>query len=250
MKKGPSQRTKDQSPGAGAEVRVRRAYFECRFGQLNVRTAFPASGGFDERTTLLCLHPETSSSRVFARFLPELAYERSVYAPDLPGCGESDAPERRGAIADYAVAMGDFIDTMHFRHLDVLGCGVGALIAAELALGRPQLVRRLVLVAPLGGAGQSSAAHGDIAPHELHNGPAAHWISLAVQDYPVVDRLPLIKQPILLIRPSDDTAEQGARLPNLLRAARILDLPNQSGEVFGVGLQAVVQQLREFLDTR
>ena len=157
------------------EVRVRRAYFECRFGQLNVRTAFPASGGFDERTTLLCLHPETGSSRFFARFLPEIAHDRSVYAPDLPGCGESDAPARPGSIADYAAATGDFIDTMHFRQLDVLGCGVGALIAAELALARPQLVRRLVIVAPLGGAGQPSAAHADIAPHELHNGPAASW---------------------------------------------------------------------------
>ena len=157
MKKSAGHRLKYHgAPGAG-EVRVRRAYFECRFGQLNVRTAFPGSGGFDERTTLLCLHSESASSRVFNRLLPEIGHDRSVYAPDLPGCGESDAPPRSCSIADYAGAMGDFIDTMHFRQLDVLGCGAGALIAAELALSRPQLVRRLALVSPsLSSAADSS----------------------------------------------------------------------------------------------
>jgi pimeloyl-ACP methyl ester carboxylesterase len=250
MKKSAGPRSKDRDAGADGEVRVRRAYFECRYGQLNVRTAFPASGGFDERTTLLCLHSETGSSRVFARLLPEIAQDRSVYAPDLPGCGESDPPVRRGSIADYALAMGDFIDTMHFRQLDVLGSGVGALLAAELAVSRPQLVRRLALVAPLGATEQSHAVHPDIPLHELHNGPAAHWVSLAVQDYPAVDRLPLIRQPVLLIRPRDDVSEQGARLRLLLRAPRTMELPHESAEVFAGAMQAVVQQLREFLDPR
>src|SRR5260370_3222815 len=72
-------------------VRTRRAYFDCRFGQLHVRTAFPTTGVFDEDVTLFCLHPSEQSSRTFHRFLPEIADVRSVYAPDLPGCGESDA---------------------------------------------------------------------------------------------------------------------------------------------------------------
>src|ERR1700761_5563430 len=63
-------------------VRTRRAYFDCRFGQLHVRTAFPTTGGFDEGVTLLCLHSREGSSRSFARFLPEIAADRSVYAPD------------------------------------------------------------------------------------------------------------------------------------------------------------------------
>ena len=71
-------------------VRTRRAYFDCKFGQLHVRTAFPTTGGFDEQVTLFCLHRHRASSRTFSRFLPELADVRSVYAPDLPGFGESD----------------------------------------------------------------------------------------------------------------------------------------------------------------
>ena len=87
-------------------VRTRRAYFDFRFGQLHVRTAFPATGGFDEQVTLFYLHPEQSSSRLFTRFLPEIADVRSVYAPDLPGCGESD-PSRTLSAADAADAIAD-----------------------------------------------------------------------------------------------------------------------------------------------
>src|SRR5258707_15841131 len=80
-------------------VRTRRAYFDCRFGQLHVRTAFPTTGGFDEQVTLFCLHADQSSSRAFARFLPEVADVRSVYAPDLPGLGESDPSPTAGVDA-------------------------------------------------------------------------------------------------------------------------------------------------------
>jgi pimeloyl-ACP methyl ester carboxylesterase len=126
-------------------VRTRRAYFDCRFGQLHVRTAFPATGGFDEQVTLICLHPEHSSSRLFARFLSEIADVRSVYAPDLPGRGESD-PSPASSIADAAGAISDLADDLRLRQIDLLGVHTGAAVAMELAAARPELVRRLVLV--------------------------------------------------------------------------------------------------------
>src|SRR3979411_2643996 len=91
-----------EAPG----VRTRRAYFDCKFGQLHVRTAFPTTGGFDEEVTLLCLHPIDSSSRTFSRLLTELADVRSVYAPDLPGYGESDASPTC-SVAEAAIAISD-----------------------------------------------------------------------------------------------------------------------------------------------
>src|ERR1700694_1976604 len=92
-------------------VRTRRAYFDCKFGQLHVRTAFPATGGFDEDVTLFCLHPFDASSRLFSRFLPELADRRSVYAPDLPGHGESD-PSPTQSITDAATAISGLADDL------------------------------------------------------------------------------------------------------------------------------------------
>ena len=129
-----------------AAVRIRRAYFDCRFGQLHVRTAFPTTGGFDEGATLFCLHPRDASSRVFDGFLPEIGAHRSVYAPDMPGCGESDsAPEMSYAAA--AAAVADLAADLRLRHIDVLGFRFGAGVAVELAASRPTLVRRLVLIA-------------------------------------------------------------------------------------------------------
>ncbi|HEX3848814.1 MAG TPA: alpha/beta hydrolase [Steroidobacteraceae bacterium] len=126
-------------------VRTRRAYFDCKFGQLHVRTAFPTTGGFDEQVTLFCLHPIDASSRVFSRVLPQLADVRSVYAPDLPGCGESDSsPER--SVADAAAAVADLARDLRLRQIDVVGVQYGAEAAIELAIERPDLVRRLVVI--------------------------------------------------------------------------------------------------------
>jgi pimeloyl-ACP methyl ester carboxylesterase len=126
-------------------VRIRRAYFDCRFGQLHVRTAFPTTGGFDEQVTLFCLHPWVSSSRSFDRLLPEIAGERSVYAPDLPGCGESDLGDSRGD-ADASAAILDLASTLRLRRIDVLGLHDGCGVALELAAAHPDLVRCVVLM--------------------------------------------------------------------------------------------------------
>ncbi len=128
-------------------VRTRRAYFDCQFGQLHVRTAFPTTGGFDEGVTLICLHSREGSSRSFARLLPEIAAERSVYAPDLPGFGESDAAPTFGH-EDAAKAVSDLSNDLRLRQIDLLGVRFGAAVALDLALSRPELVRRLVLVGP------------------------------------------------------------------------------------------------------
>src|SRR5204862_259728 len=142
-----------------AQARVRRGYFECRYGQLHVHNSIPPGGGFEEAAPLLCLHDCPGSGRVFAHFLALAGRDRSVYAPDLPGFGESDPPPGVAAIEDYAAAIGDFLDSMRLRRLDILGQRVGALIGTELAVTRPRQIGRLVMVsAPLLTAEERRAA--------------------------------------------------------------------------------------------
>jgi pimeloyl-ACP methyl ester carboxylesterase len=140
MPKGPAKAATPVAP------RVRRGYFESRYGQLHVHNAIPPGGGFDEGTSLICLHATPRSGSSLLPLLGLMGMDRSVYAPDLPGYGNSDPPPARPAIADYAAAVGDFCTTMRFRQVDVLGYQTGALVAAELALALPSVVRRVVLM--------------------------------------------------------------------------------------------------------
>ncbi len=137
---------KQAAPGlAVGAVRTRRAYFDCRYGQLHVRTAFPTTGGFDEEATLVCLHGLPGSSRTFDRFLPLIATDRSVYAPDLPGNGESDRPPDASA-QSLAAAIADLARDLRIKQIDLLGVQAGRPVAIDLALADPALVRRLILV--------------------------------------------------------------------------------------------------------
>ncbi|HEX4152164.1 MAG TPA: alpha/beta fold hydrolase [Steroidobacteraceae bacterium] len=166
-------------------VRTRRAYFDCRFGQLHVRTAFPTTGGFDEGVTLICLHSREGSSRSFARFLPEIADQRSVYAPDLPAFGESDPAPTFGH-ADAAGAVSDLANDLRLKQIDLLGVRFGAAVALDLAASRPELVRRLVLVGS-----------------------------------PPLDRIPPVKQASLLVK---SPAEHAEWAKGALAQARVIEV--------------------------
>ena len=266
-----------------AKPRVRRGYFESRYGQLHVQNAIPPGGGFEEGTPLLCLHKSPLSGRMFVRFLALAGRDRSVYAPDLPGFGDSDAPPSRPAIVDYAAAIGDFLETMRFRQIDVLGYHAGALIAAELAITRPKQVRRVVLVSlPLLTEAEREAAklvppsmqaspdgahlaaewqrvadaYGPRPPLELvtqafveklRNGLHPAWLSYAALQYPLRERLTLITQPVLLMRPRDELWDATARAREVLLKARSLDLAEQGPALFETAPELVADGIREFL---
>jgi pimeloyl-ACP methyl ester carboxylesterase len=130
------------------DARVRRAYFDCRYGQLHVHYAIPGGGGFDEATPLLCLPGDPGSGRFFVPLLSSLGRDRSAYAPDLPACGESDPVGGYVGPVDAAQALYDFLDSMHLRHVDLLAHDEGVVIALAMLEQRPAHIGRLVLSPP------------------------------------------------------------------------------------------------------
>jgi pimeloyl-ACP methyl ester carboxylesterase len=194
-------------------VRTRRAYFDFRFGQLHVRTAFPATGGFDEQVTLICLHPTQNSSRIFKRFLAQIADVRSVYAPDLPGCGESD-PSPTANVADAAAAISDLANDLRLRQIDLLGVHGGANVALTLAASQPTLVRRLVMLG-----------------------------------LPAGDALPNVKQPALVIMPTRDAAHGHGKLRYVLPNARYVDMADDTEKLFDSDPQSLAAQIGAYLSS-
>ena len=128
--------------------RLRRAYYDCRYGQLHVHNAIPAGGGFDELTALVCVHDRAATGALFAPVLAGLGAERSIYAPDMPGYGQTDAAPAAAWADAGANAIADFLDSMRIRRFDLLASGDGAEVAALLLAQRSAAVRRYALLDP------------------------------------------------------------------------------------------------------
>ena len=201
-------------------IHLRKMYVDCRFGQLHMHTSFPSSGGFDELTPLVCVAPPAHTGRLYRPVLRDLGRDRSVYAPDLPGAGESDPPDHPPTVADFAAACCDLLDSLRLKQLDVVGYHAGSLAAIEFALARPQQVRRVALI------GVPSSDGG----------------------YQVGERLPLIRQPVIIMRARDEFWESTSRTESLLRDARRVDLQHPTGAVFDSGAEEIIRVARDFFD--
>jgi pimeloyl-ACP methyl ester carboxylesterase len=83
-----------------------------------------------------------------------LAADRRVVTFDNVGVGATtgSTPSTVEAMAHDGIA---FLEGLHFQEVDLLGFSLGSFVAQEIALIRPDLVRRIVLAssAPQGGAG-------------------------------------------------------------------------------------------------
>lgn len=81
------------------------------------------------------------------RNIDALAQDRTVYAADLPGFGESDTPASAAAGPDYVVPIiAGLRQLFGGQAVDVVGFSFGGVMAAVAAAEAPDLIRRLVLV--------------------------------------------------------------------------------------------------------
>ena len=73
-----------------------------------------------------------------------------VIAPDLPGFGYSEMPADETSIPGYARAMAELCERLGIERASVVGHSMGGFVTADLAIERPDLVERLVLVSAAG----------------------------------------------------------------------------------------------------
>jgi pimeloyl-ACP methyl ester carboxylesterase len=99
---------------------------------------------------IVLLHGVGASRVVWSHVTPLLAADRLVLAPDLPGFGQSDPAGPGFDLERAALALAEPLAQRTGRPFDLVGNSLGGAVALELAVSRPELVRRLVLSAPAG----------------------------------------------------------------------------------------------------
>lgn len=109
-----------------------------------------------EGDPLLLLHGLFSSHVIWEPIFEAWSAYRRIIAPDLPGFGKSSGVSVPNDIAGFAATVALVLDRRDITHCDLLGYSMGGLVAQQLALDRPDLVRRLVLCST-----KPSAADGD-----------------------------------------------------------------------------------------
>ena len=277
------------SAGSEAARRIRRRYVDGRFGQVHVYIA-AALNDTGAKTPLMCFHPTALSGDFFNDFMLEMSKDRLVMAMDTPGYGRSDPPPEPQPIEELAGTAADVLDALGFGAngqgaADVIGYHTGTFIAAELAVQRPDLVRRLVLPGipyrvgeerrelyeqyakptPLTEDGskameiwkfwvnerhpevslQRGASH--FADH-LQSGPYSWWAYHSVFSYPAEQRLPLVRQPVLVPNTHGNLQEASRAAAELIADVKVVEMPDLTHGVFDVGVDRLAAVSREFLD--
>ncbi len=102
------------------------------------------------KKAILLVHGLGGSVDSWENNIGPLSKQLHVIALDLPGFGLSDKPKIDYSIRFYYGFVARFIESLGIAPLAVCGSSLGGHVAAELALHRPDLVSRIVLVCPPG----------------------------------------------------------------------------------------------------
>lgn len=142
--------------------------------------------------------------------LAALADGFDVIAWDAPGCGGSDDPPNRMALADYADAVVDLIAALGLERVHLGGLSFGGGLAIAVYRRLPHLVRSLVL------AGAYAGWKGSLSPEEVESRmrraraeaarPPAEWMDGYLPSFfsgPVSpEAIELIRTMMLEVRPT------------------------------------------------
>lgn len=85
-----------------------------------------------------------------SEFLSRLAERFHVFAPLLPGYGDSEECAELRTMLDFTLHTFDVVEALGLREPVLVGASMGGMIAAEMAAVAPHEVERLGLIAPTG----------------------------------------------------------------------------------------------------
>lgn len=113
-----------------------------------IRLAYVDEGKGTE--TILMIHGLGSYLPAWKKNINDLSKSYRVIAVDLPGYGKSSKAPHSGLMTFYAGVIADLIQELDLGPVNLAGHSMGGQIAMVLALEKPELVKRLILVDPAG----------------------------------------------------------------------------------------------------
>lgn len=108
---------------------------------------FYREAGSKSDPTLLLLHGFPTSSHMFRNLIPALSGKYHVVAPDLPGFGFSDAPDRnqfRYTFENLAKTIGRFTEIAGLDRFAIYVFDYGAPVGLRLALAHPDQITAII----------------------------------------------------------------------------------------------------------
>jgi pimeloyl-ACP methyl ester carboxylesterase len=171
---------------------------------------------------VILVHGLGVSSRYMMPTARRLAPHRTVYAPDLPGFGRSKRPPRALNLTELSDVLIRWMELLAVDRAVLVANSIGCQIIVDLALHRPEMVERLVLVSPtvdreartvfrsflrlLLDVPRERVSLGFIALLDYLRagfGRTAMTFGYAIQDK-LEERLPGVRQPTLVVRGQHD----------------------------------------------
>lgn len=272
------------APAPHNPVEITRGYTRCRHGQMHYRTAGRESSSVP---TLVLLHQNPSSSFEYEQLIAAMGTDRRVIAFDTPGYGMSDSSPSPPGMAGYAAAFADALDALEITGpIDLYGFHTGTLLAIELALLRPDLVRRIALTGiPMYPAEARAAklAEAEAFPAPDEQGTVIIDLLTRLWDYVVVrrdQRVPLVKAtrnfadkafaldrftwayrgvwsydydrlaglscPTLLLQPNEALRDVSLAAAELIANITVHELPLLDRDIFDHAAEHLADELRHF----
>ena len=117
---------------------------------LGTRVNYVDLGEQGDHRPIVFIHGLSGQWQNWLENIPRFAQGRRVVALDLPGFGLSPMPSEDISISYYGKVVAELCDRLGLAPAVLVGNSMGGYVAAEVAIARPDVAERLMLVAAAG----------------------------------------------------------------------------------------------------